>query len=106
MQIVLWIIVSLAFLGSLAMFVPSLMSLGSPKSKDLKGIYYWNNLVSRIFCVLVMIYPILFLIAVMFYSFLNAPVLPWLVIYTILLVGFFIGWNVLDKKLNNLIKKL
>lgn len=105
MQIVLWIIVSLAFLGSLAMFVPSLMSLGSPKSKDLKGIYYWNNFVSKTFCVLVMIYPILFLIAVMFYNFLNAPVLPWLVIYTIFLVGFFIGWNVLDKKVNGLIKK-
>ncbi|MDM1398694.1 hypothetical protein HX049_16230 [Myroides odoratimimus] len=100
MEIVLWIVVSLVFLGSLVMFIPSLMSLASPRPKELKGMYYWNNIVSKSFCVLVMLYPLVFLIAVLFYFFLQSPVLSWLGSYAILLILLFTIWNGLDKKVN------
>ena len=100
MEIVLWVIVSLVFLGSLVMFVPSLMSLASPRAKELKGMYYWNSIVSKTFCVLVMLYPLVFLIAILFYFFLQSPVLSWLVSYAILVVLLFAMWNRLDKKVN------
>ncbi|WP_025124871.1 hypothetical protein [Myroides odoratimimus] len=100
MEIALWIVVSLVFLGSLVMFVPSLMSLASPRPKELKGMYYWNNIVSKLFCVFVMLYPLIFLIGVLFYFFLHTPVLSWLVSYAILVVLLFAIWNRLDKKVN------
>ncbi|MEC4054580.1 hypothetical protein VSP10_17565 [Myroides odoratimimus] len=100
MEIVLWIVVSLVFLGSLVMFVPSLMSLASPRPRELKGMYYWSNIVSKSFCVLVMLYPLVFLIAVLFYFFLQSPVLSWLRSYAILLILLFTIWNGLDKKVN------
>lgn len=100
MNIVLWIVVSLVFLGSLVMFVPSLMSLASPRPKELKGKYYWNDIVSKSFCILVMLYPLLFLIGILFYFFLHTPVVPWLTSYAIVLILLFAMWNRLDKKVN------
>ncbi|MDR2221582.1 MAG: hypothetical protein LBE34_02470 [Flavobacteriaceae bacterium] len=96
MQIVLWVIVSLAFLGSIFMFIPSVMSIASPKgSLTTKKDYslYW---VSRSFCYLVICYPIMFLISVCIARFYSQVVIYWLVGYVVVLFFLFMGWNSLD----------
>lgn len=97
MQIVLWIIVSIAFVGSIFMFIPSIMSIASPRSKELKGKYYWIDKVSRVFLSLVMLYPVVFLIAVLCYRLLDWEVIHGLSGYVVVLLILFLAWSKLDR---------
>ncbi|EKB05636.1 hypothetical protein HMPREF9711_01015 [Myroides odoratimimus CCUG 3837] len=99
MNIVLWIIVSVAFIASIIMFIPSIMSIASPKSSVVGRRYYWLDKVSRVFFVSVLFYPLLFLIAVMCVRFCDLHVLPWLSSYVVLSLFLFFIWSKLDQKL-------
>lgn len=97
MNIVLWIIVSVAFIASIIMFIPSIMSIASPKSSAVGRRYYWLDKVSRVFFISVLFYPLLFLIAVLCYRFFDLKVLPWLFGYVVVSVILFIIWSKLDR---------
>ncbi|EPH13550.1 hypothetical protein HMPREF9713_00625 [Myroides odoratimimus CCUG 12700] len=99
MNIVLWIIVSVAFIASIIMFIPSIMSIASPKSSVVGRRYYWLDKVSKAFFVSVLFYPLLFLIAVMCVRFFDLDVLPWLFGYVVLSLFLFFIWSKLDQKL-------
>lgn len=98
MQIVLWIIVSIAFLGSILMFIPSIMSIASPRpTSGLRKEYYWVDKVSRLFLSLVMLYPIVFFIALLCYRFLGWEVIHGLLGYVVVLLVLFLMWSKLEK---------
>jgi len=97
MEIVLWIIVSIAFLGSIFMFIPSIMSIASPRPTETKRKYYWVHKVSKTFCGLVMLYPVVFFIALLCYRFLGWEVIHGLSGYVALLLVLFLTWSKLEK---------
>lgn len=99
MYIALWIIVSIVFVGSVFMFVPSVMSIASPKSTATSGKYYWVDKVSRIFLGLIMLYPVVFLVAVLCYRFLDWEVIHGLSGYVVVLLVLFLAWSKLDREI-------
>ncbi|SHL85167.1 hypothetical protein SAMN05444275_1077 [Myroides odoratimimus subsp. xuanwuensis] len=99
MNIVLWIIVSVAFIASIIMFIPSIMSIASPKSSVVGRRYYWLDKVSKAFFGLVLFYPLLFLIAVLCSRFFDLEVLPWLSSYVVVSLFLFLIWSKLNQKL-------
>ncbi|KZE77988.1 hypothetical protein AV926_13145 [Myroides marinus] len=97
MQILLWAIVSFVFIGSIFMFIPLVMSIASPRSKVESRRYYWIDKVSKIFFRLVMLYPVVFLIAVLCYKFLDWEIIHGLLGYVMVLLVLFLAWNILDR---------
>lgn len=97
MQIVLWVVVSVVFLGSIFMFIPSVMSIASPKGVLTTNKQYWSYVVSRSFCYLAICYPIMFLICVVVARFYSDVVIYWLTGYVAILLILFLGWSILDK---------
>ncbi|KUF43317.1 hypothetical protein HX017_05440 [Myroides marinus] len=97
MQILLWALASIVFVGSIFMFIPSVMSIASPRSKVEGRRYYWIDKVSKIFFGLVMLYPVVFLIAVLCYKFLDWEVIHGLLGYVMVLLVLFLTWSILDK---------
>jgi membrane protein DedA with SNARE-associated domain len=73
------------------------MSIASHCSKVESRRYYWIDKVSKIFFRLVMLYPVVFLIAVLCYKFLDWEVIHGLLGYVIVLLVLFLTWNILDR---------
>ncbi len=93
MNLVLWIIVSIAFLVSLLMFLPSVMSLGAPVFKASSTRQKIQYKVSKTFLYLVLAYPVVFFFCVVGYRFFNLVVLPFLVIYVVVMSLLLVIWD-------------
>ncbi|MEK6450798.1 MULTISPECIES: hypothetical protein [unclassified Myroides] len=93
MNIVLWIIVSIAFLGSVLMFIPSVMSLGAPVFKAANNKQKIQFFVSRTFLYLVLAYPVVFFFSIIGYRFFDVSVLPFLLVYLSIVLLLFLAWR-------------
>lgn len=96
-QVVLWLVVSIFFIISLVLFVPSIMSLGAPKYYPKNRKEYWINKAITLFLILVLAYPIVFFIAVLAKRFLGLAVVEFLFTYCFVLGLLYLVWHKTDR---------
>ncbi|MEC4113575.1 hypothetical protein VSO92_05565 [Myroides pelagicus] len=92
MRIALWVFISFVLVGSLATFIPSIMSLGAPKVKDQTSKGKIKAMSTKIFLYAALVYPIVFILSLFVKHFMDIDMLYFLSTYAALLVLVFCIW--------------
>lgn len=96
-QVVLWIVVSILFVISLVLFIPSIMSLGAPQYHPKSRKEYWVAKSISLFLKLMLLYPFVFFIAILVRRFLGIAVVEFLFAYGLVLGVLYGIWHKTDR---------